>query len=180
MVDVITYRRLDWSILVKGAPGSDIWPNGFLASMIKIFIVNATRWLPDRIIKLLVNEFIPLHPDKVAAILADDIFKCILMNENDNIPIQISLKLVSRSPIDNKPVLVQVMDITSHYLNPWWPSSFMHVCGTRRRWVLIKHRGTYLKEIYATFKHFHSKKRIWKCLQNVDNVVYLRAKAMVK
>ena len=47
--------------------------------------------------------------DKMAAILADDIFKCIFLNENDQIPIQISLKLVPRSPIDNKSALVQVM-----------------------------------------------------------------------
>ena len=36
---------------------------------------------------------------QMAAILADDIFKCIYLNENDRIP----------SPIDNKPALVQVM-----------------------------------------------------------------------
>ena len=45
----------------------------------------------------------------MAAILADDIFKCIFLNENDKITIQISLKLVRRSPIDNKSALVQVM-----------------------------------------------------------------------
>ena len=45
----------------------------------------------------------------MAAILADDIFKCIFLNENDRIPIQISLKFVPRSPIDNKLALVQVM-----------------------------------------------------------------------
>ena len=45
----------------------------------------------------------------MAAILADDIFKCILLNESDKIPIQISWKLVPRSPIDNKPELVQGM-----------------------------------------------------------------------
>ena len=45
----------------------------------------------------------------MAAILADDIFKCISLNENVKIQIQISLKLVNRDPIDNKPVLVQVM-----------------------------------------------------------------------
>ena len=45
----------------------------------------------------------------MAAILADDIFKCILLNENYIIPIQISLKFVPRSPIDNKSSLVQVM-----------------------------------------------------------------------
>ena len=49
----------------------------------------------------------PWHPflthlplDKMAAILADD---------NDRIPFQISLKIVPRSPIDNKPALVQGM-----------------------------------------------------------------------
>ena len=45
----------------------------------------------------------------MAAIFADDIFKCIFLNENDRIPIQISMKFVPRSPIDNKPALVQVM-----------------------------------------------------------------------
>ena len=45
----------------------------------------------------------------MAAILADDIFKCIYLNENDKIPVQNTLKFVSRGPIDNKPVLVQVL-----------------------------------------------------------------------
>ena len=45
----------------------------------------------------------------MAAILADDIFKCILLNENYRIPIQVSLKFVRRSPIDNKAALAQVM-----------------------------------------------------------------------
>ena len=54
----------------------------------------------------------PTHPaplDKMAAILADDIFKCNFLNENDRIPIQITLKFVPRSPINNKPALPQVM-----------------------------------------------------------------------
>ena len=47
--------------------------------------------------------------DIMAAILAADISKCIFLNENDGILIQISLKFVPMSPIDNKPALVQVM-----------------------------------------------------------------------
>ena len=47
--------------------------------------------------------------DKMVAILAADILKCIYLNENDRIRIKISLKFVHRSPIDNKPALVQVM-----------------------------------------------------------------------
>ena len=51
------------------------------------------------------------HPtlDKMAIILADDIFNCIFLNENDRILIQISLKYVSSSPTDNKPALLLVM-----------------------------------------------------------------------
>ena len=45
----------------------------------------------------------------MAAILADGILKWIFLNGNDRIPIQISLKFVARSLIDNKPALVQVM-----------------------------------------------------------------------
>ena len=44
--------------------------------------------------------------DKMAAILADNIFKCIFLNENDRIPIQISLKFVPDAPIDNNPAFV--------------------------------------------------------------------------
>ena len=42
-------------------------------------------------------------------ILADDKLKCIFLNENHRIPIQISLKFVPRSPIDNNPALIQTM-----------------------------------------------------------------------
>ena len=47
--------------------------------------------------------------DKTAAIWADDIFKSNFLNDNDQNPIQFSLKLVSKSPIDNEPALVQMM-----------------------------------------------------------------------
>ena len=39
----------------------------------------------------------------MADILADDNFKCILLNANDRILIQISLKFVPRGQIDNMP-----------------------------------------------------------------------------
>ena len=45
----------------------------------------------------------------MTAILADDIFKCIFLTESDVSAIQISLKFVPSSSIDNKPALVQVM-----------------------------------------------------------------------
>ena len=39
----------------------------------------------------------------MAAIVAEDMFKQVLLNENGRIPIQISLTFVPRNPIDNKP-----------------------------------------------------------------------------
>ena len=42
----------------------------------------------------------------MAAILADDIFKSIFLNENDRISIQISLKFVAQCPINNNQALV--------------------------------------------------------------------------
>ena len=47
--------------------------------------------------------------DKMATILADNNFKCIFLNENDRILIQIWLKFVPRNPADNNPALVYVM-----------------------------------------------------------------------
>ena len=40
---------------------------------------------------------------------ADDIFKCIFLNENGWIPIKISLKFVPKVPINNIPAMVQIM-----------------------------------------------------------------------
>ena len=40
---------------------------------------------------------------------ADDIFKCIFLNENEWISLKISLKFVLKGPINNIPALVQIM-----------------------------------------------------------------------
>ena len=45
----------------------------------------------------------------MAAILADDIFKCSFLDENVRISIHISQKFVPMGPINNKSALVQVM-----------------------------------------------------------------------
>ena len=47
------------------------------------------------------SELTHLPLDKMAAVLADDIFKCIFVNGNDRIPIQISLTFDPDGPIDN-------------------------------------------------------------------------------
>ena len=45
----------------------------------------------------------------MAAIFADDIFKCIFFNENIWIVIKISLNFVPKGPINNISSLVQIM-----------------------------------------------------------------------
>ena len=45
----------------------------------------------------------------MVAILTDDIFKCIFLNENDITPIQISMKCVHKGLSDNKSAFGQVM-----------------------------------------------------------------------
>ena len=56
---------------------------------------------------------------------ADDIFKCIFLNENVWISIKVSLKFLPKGPIPNIPPLVQIMAWrrpgNKHgYLNQWW------------------------------------------------------------
>ena len=55
------------------------------------------------------RELTHLSPGQNGRHFADDIFKCIFMNEKFGILIPISLKFVSKGPIDNKSSLVQVM-----------------------------------------------------------------------
>ena len=42
----------------------------------------------------------------MAAISANDKFKCIFLNNNNRIPIKISLKFVPRGPINNIPAFI--------------------------------------------------------------------------
>ena len=47
-----------------------------------------------------------LRPRQYGRHIPDDIFKCIVLNENAWIAIKISLKYVPKGPIDNIPALV--------------------------------------------------------------------------
>ena len=74
-------------------------------------------------------------PEQNGRHFADDIFRCIFVNEIHCISIKISLGSVPKSPIDNHPALVWIMAWhqigANHYLNQCWPSSPTHICGTR-------------------------------------------------
>ena len=70
---------------------------------------------------------------------ADDICKCIFLNENVLLSIKIPLKFIPNGPISNIPALVQIMAWRrpGHYLNQYWPNSLTHICGIRSRWVKL-------------------------------------------
>ena len=68
-------------------------------------LFNGAQKCPVWMILLLTR----LPQDKMAAVLAEDNFKCNFLNETDRIAIRISLKFVSVGLIDNKPALVPVL-----------------------------------------------------------------------
>ena len=55
------------------------------------------------------NELTHLPLDKMAATFADDVFRCISVNEKFCVLNEISLKFVPKGPFNNNPALVQMM-----------------------------------------------------------------------
>ena len=74
-----------------------------------------------------------LRPRQDGRHFADDIFKCIFLNENEWILINISLKFVPKDQIKNTPALVQIM--AWHRPEPMMVSLLTHMCITRPLWV---------------------------------------------
>ena len=81
----------------------------------------------------------------------DDIFKCIFLNENVWILINISLKFVPKGLINNIPALVQIMAWRrpgdKPLSEPMLVRLLTHICVTRPQWVNPTHGW-----------HFHSSK----------------------
>ena len=70
---------------------------------------------------------------------SDDVFKYIFLNENVWIPIKIALKFAPKGPINNNPVLVQIMAWrrpgNKPLSGPMMVSLPTHICVTRPQWV---------------------------------------------
>ena len=85
-----------------------------------------------------------LRPRQNGRHFADDIFKCIFLNENAWISIKISLKFVPQGPINNIPALVQIMawrrSGDKPLSEPMMVSLPMHICVTRPQWVKVMNR----------------------------------------
>ena len=70
---------------------------------------------------------------------ADDVFKCIFLNENVWTSFKISLKLLPKGPINNIPLLVQIMAWPrpgdKPLSEPMMVRLLTHICVTRPQWV---------------------------------------------
>ena len=80
-----------------------------------------------------------LRPKHNERHFADDIFKCISLNENVWIPIKISLKFVPKGPINHIPSLAQIMAWRRPGDKPLSETMMVrlltHICVTRPQWV---------------------------------------------
>ena len=85
--------------------------------------------------------FNKLRPRQNCHRFADDIFKCIFLNENVStcITIKISLKFAPKGPINNNPALVQIMAWRQSgdkpLSEPMMASLLTHICVTLPQWV---------------------------------------------
>ena len=79
--------------------------------------------------------FNTLRPRQNGRHFSDDMFKCIFLNENIWIPIEISLKFVPKGSINNNPALFQIMAWRrpgdKPLSEPMMVSSLTHICVTR-------------------------------------------------
>ena len=80
-----------------------------------------------------------LRPRQNGRYNADDIFKCIFLNENVWFPTKLSLKFVPTGPINNIPALVLIMAWRrpgdKPLSEPMMVSLLTHICVTRPQWV---------------------------------------------
>ena len=81
------------------------------------------------------TSFNTLRPRQNGRHFADDMFKCIFLNENVWIPIEISLKYVPKGSINNNPALFRIMAWRrlgdKPLPEPMMFSSLTHICVAR-------------------------------------------------
>ena len=112
-------------------------PTGSQIPRIRAWLNNNVHTAWDLITHPCLNS---LRPRRNGRHFADNIFRCILLNENIWITIQISLKFVPKGPINNIPVLVQIMAWRrpgdKPLSEPKMVSLLTHICVTRPQWVI--------------------------------------------
>ena len=84
-----------------------------------------------------------LSPRQNGRHFPDDIFRCIFLNENVWISIEVSLKFFPKGPINNLPALVQIMawrrSGDKPLSEPMMVNLLTHICVTRPQCVKVHH-----------------------------------------
>ena len=95
-----------------------------------------------------------LRPRQNCRHFTDNIFKCIVLNENVWISLKIWLKFVLKFPINNIPAMVQIMawccSGNKPLSEPMMISLLTHICVTQPQWVKCG------KSKSATMKHAYN------------------------
>ena len=101
-----------------------------------------------------------LRPRQNGRHFPDDMFKCIFLNENTSISINISLKFVPDGRINNIPALVQIMAWRrtgdKPLSEPMMVSLPTHICVTRPQWVneaIVTNTATFTKLIPWNYQY---------------------------
>ena len=102
------------------------------------------QWWPRSTMPYVINRLVTqltlntLRPRQNGRHFPDDIFKCISLNENIWILIEISLNFVPRGPINIIPALVQIMAWRRPGVKPLSEPMMVclltHICVTRPQW----------------------------------------------
>ena len=104
-----------------------------------------------------------LRPRQNGRHFADDMFRCIFLNENVMILAKISLKFVRKGPINNIPALVQIMAWRRPGDKPLSEPMVVrlptHICVTRPQWVKLRDRNKILRG--GDLSHLHVPDCIW-------------------
>ena len=139
-------------------------------------IYKATRSLNSSGTGLLI-----LRPRQNGRHFADDIFKCIFLNENVWIPIKISLKFVLKGRINNIPALVQIMAWPrpgdEPLSEPVMVNLPTHKCVTPPQWVNSLVLGRFqryfqISNFPANFGHWWLMYLFWNSPPMNDTVPY--------
>ena len=95
-----------------------------------------------------------LRPRQDGQHIADDICKCIFLNENVLIPIKISLKFIPKVWINHIPTLIQIMAWHRPGDKPLSETLMFrlltHICVTRPQWVHKSHESIGVYSIIIT------------------------------
>ena len=106
--------------------------------------------------------FNTLRPKQNGRHFAEDICKCIFLNENVWMAVKISLKYIPKGPINNIPALIKIMawcrSGDKPLSEPMMVGLPTHICVTRPQWVNTLRHGKYFSK---HFKCNYLNENVW-------------------